>query len=206
MVRENNEHLWLLAAFAASRRYTPATPDELRAGDQQVAEEMWPPSKEQHPFKSIRSARCIASMSLVLPMLPGQQLPGRASQRSNSMRFCLAQRPDLSMRLVRTVTIHVERVPPNTTMSTATLVAGALAKAFPLPEALGSKKVIRGDNPASDARWRNRRRSDSKSAAKGVPVRVRPGVQIALQVILVSPKNPPAAGFIAVWPEPAPCR
>ena len=54
--------------------------------------------------------------------------------------FCLPNDPDLSMRLVRAVVIHVERVPPNTTMSTATLVAGALAKAFPCPEVLEPKK------------------------------------------------------------------
>ena len=62
--------------------------------------------------------------------------------------------PDLSMRLVRAVTIHVERVPPNTTMSTATLVAGALAKAFPCTEApkRSDSGIIRPPVP----RWRNR--------------------------------------------------
>ena len=130
--------LWLLAALVASPAAQAYTPDELR-GDCQAAEEMYAQKKSSDPFKSIRSARCIAYVAgFADGYAVSSYLAEQVSVKLNA--FCLPNDPDLSMRLVRAVTIHVERVPPNTTMSTATLVAGALAKAFPCTEALEPKK------------------------------------------------------------------
>jgi len=131
------KYLVLLAALFATQAQA-YTPDELR-GDCQAAEEMYAKQKTSDPFQSIRSGRCIAYVAgFADGYAVSDYLAGQVGMKLNA--FCLPNDPDLSMRLVRAVTIHVERVPPNTTMSTATLVAGALAKAFPCAEALESKK------------------------------------------------------------------
>jgi hypothetical protein len=131
------KYLLLLATLFASHAYA-YTPEELR-GDCQAAEEIFAKQKSSDPFQSIRSARCIAYVAgFADSYAVSEYLAGQIGIKLNA--FCLPNDPDLSMRLVRAVTIHVERVPPNTTMSTATLVAGALAKAFPCAEGLESKK------------------------------------------------------------------
>lgn len=114
------------------------TPEEL-LGDCRAAEELFAKQKHSDPIQSIRSSRCIAYVAgFADGYSVSDYLAGQVGLKLNA--FCLPNDPDLSMRLVRAVTIHVERVPPNTTMSTATLVAGALAKAFPCPEVLEPKK------------------------------------------------------------------
>ena len=132
------KRLWLLAALVASPAAQAYTPDELR-GDCPAAEETHPQKESRVPFNSLRRARCIAYVAgFADGYAVSNYLAEQVSVKLNA--FCLPNDPDLSMRLVRAVTIHVERVPPNTTMSTATLVAGALAKAFPCTEALEPKK------------------------------------------------------------------
>ncbi|MDE1545460.1 Rap1a/Tai family immunity protein [Dechloromonas agitata] len=127
----------LLAALFALPAHA-YTPGELR-GDCQAAEELYANQKNSDPFQSIRSARCIAYVAgFADGYAVSDYLAGQVGMKLNA--FCLPNDPDLSRRLVRAVTIHVERVPPNTTMSTATLVAGALAKAFPCTESLEPKK------------------------------------------------------------------
>jgi hypothetical protein len=55
--------------------------------------------------------------------------------------ICLPEESkDLTYRLVRAVLSHLERQPPNNKASTATLVAGALSKAFPCQETAEPKK------------------------------------------------------------------
>lgn len=131
------KYLCLIAALFATQAHA-YSPDELR-GDCQAAEEMYAKQKSSDPFHSIRSARCIAYVAgFADGYAVSDYLAEKVNVRLNA--FCLPNDPDLSMRLVRAVTIHVERVPPNTTMSTAMLVAGALAKAFPCSEALEPKK------------------------------------------------------------------
>ncbi|MCG2578932.1 hypothetical protein LZ012_18215 [Dechloromonas sp. XY25] len=131
------KYLWLIAALFAAHAHA-YSPDELR-GDCQAAEEMYAKQKSSDPIHSIRSARCIAYVAgFADGYAVSDYLAEKVAVKLNA--FCLPNDPDLSMRLVRAVTIHVERVPPNTTMSTATLVAGALAKAFPCSEALEPKK------------------------------------------------------------------
>ncbi|HLO63266.1 MAG TPA: Rap1a/Tai family immunity protein [Azonexus sp.] len=129
--------LWLIAVLFAAHAHA-YSPDELR-GDCQAAEETYAGKKSSDPIHAIRSARCIAYVAgFADGYAVSDFLADKVAVKLNA--FCLPNDPDLSMRLVRAVTIHVERVPPNTTMSTATLVAGALAKAFPCTEALEPKK------------------------------------------------------------------
>jgi hypothetical protein len=131
------KYLWLLAALVVAPAATPTRPTNCAATARPPRK--CTPSKSSDPFKSIRSARCIAYVAgFADGYAVSNYLAEQVSVKLNA--FCLPNDPDLSMRLVRAVTIHVERVPPNTTMSTATLVAGALAKAFPCTEALESKK------------------------------------------------------------------
>ncbi|WP_234087614.1 Rap1a/Tai family immunity protein [Azonexus sp. R2A61] len=107
--------------------------------DCRQAERMYGGEKNSDPIFAMRSGRCI---SYVAGFADGyavsDYLAGKIGMKINA--FCLPNDDDLSMRLVRAVVIHVERVPPSTTATTATLVAGALAKAFPCPDSLESKK------------------------------------------------------------------
>lgn len=65
-------------------------------------------------------------------------LADRVGVRLNA--FCLPRQGDLLFRLVRAVVIHLERTPPNSTASPATLVAGALGKSFPCNDGLDGRK------------------------------------------------------------------
>jgi hypothetical protein len=131
------KYFWLLATLFSLSAHA-YTPDELR-GDCQAADELFSKQKNSDPLQSIRSARCIAYVAgFADGYAVSDYLAGQVGMKLNAI--CLPNDPDLSMRLVRAVAIHVERVPPNTTMGTATLVAGALAKAFPCAEALEPKK------------------------------------------------------------------
>jgi hypothetical protein len=131
------KYFWLIAALFASQADAYST-TELR-GDCQIAEEMYAGQKSSDPYQSIRSARCIAYVAGFADSYAiSDYLAEKVGVKLNA--FCLPNDPDLSMRLVRAVAIHAERVPPNTTVSTATLVAGALAKAFPCSDSLEPKK------------------------------------------------------------------
>ena len=129
--------LWLIATLFAAHAHA-YTGNELR-DDCQAADEFFAKKKTTDPYQSVKSARCI---SYVAGFADGyavsDYLADKVGVRLNA--FCLPKDPDLSMRLVRAVLIHVERVPANSTMSTATLVAGALTKAFPCSDALESGK------------------------------------------------------------------
>ncbi|MFV0370939.1 MAG: Rap1a/Tai family immunity protein [Azonexus sp.] len=99
-------------------------------------------------LEALRSGRCIAYVSgFTDGYAVSDYLTGKIGVRLNA--FCLPQDADLAWRLVRAVVIHVERVPPDTTMSTANLVAGALAKTFPCPELPPEKSANKGsEKPA----------------------------------------------------------
>ena len=93
------KRLWLLAALVASPAAQAYTPDELR-GDCQAAEEMYAQKKSSDPFKSIRSARCIAYVAgFADGYSVSNYLAEQVSVKLNA--FCLPNDPDLSMRLVR---------------------------------------------------------------------------------------------------------
>ncbi|MBS1144896.1 MAG: hypothetical protein H6R14_2302 [Proteobacteria bacterium] len=133
--------IWLTVALLATLIAPPAqayTADELR-GDCQAADEMYGGQKSTDPYQSIRSARCIAYVAGFADSYAiSNFLAEQVGVKLNA--YCLPADADLSMRLVRAVTIHVERVPPQTTVGPARLVAGALAKAFPCTDSLESKK------------------------------------------------------------------
>ncbi|WP_028996092.1 Rap1a/Tai family immunity protein [Azonexus hydrophilus] len=129
--------LILCAALFAGHAHAYTAQEMLE--DCRSAERLYAGEKNTDPFFAIRSNRCI---SYVAGFADGYAvsdfLAERIGVRINA--FCLPNDADLSLRLVRAVVIHVERVPPDTTVTTATLVAGALAKAFPCPEVLEPKK------------------------------------------------------------------
>ncbi len=107
--------------------------------DCQAAEAFYTQSKATDPYQSMRSARCIA---YVAGFADGYGVSDYLAEKIGLQlnAFCLPRDPDLSFRLTRAVVIHLERIPPNSQASTATLVAGALAKAFPCTESLDPKK------------------------------------------------------------------
>ncbi|MCL2525010.1 MAG: hypothetical protein FWF20_09370 [Betaproteobacteria bacterium] len=107
--------------------------------DCRAAESIYAGEKSGDPLVAVRGGRCIAYVAgFADGYAVSDYLADKVGIRLNA--FCLPRDDELSARLVRAVVIHVERVPPNTTMSTATLVAGALAKAFPCPETLEGRK------------------------------------------------------------------
>ena len=130
---------WLLvlaALFAFSAH--AYTGKELRE-DCQAAEDAFAKSSRLDPYSSPKAARCIGyvegfgdgyAISDFLAESVGVKLNA----------FCLPPGRDLSYRMVRAVLAHLERQPPNPEGSTATLVAGALSKAFPCAESLEPKK------------------------------------------------------------------
>ncbi|MBP5987366.1 MAG: hypothetical protein KA538_09290 [Azonexus sp.] len=131
------KYLALLAALVSPLAHAYTTEELL--GDCRAAEETQAGKKNSDPFHAIRSARCIAYVAgFADGYAVSDFLADKVGVKLNA--FCLPNDPDLSVRLVRAVVIHVERVPPNTTVGTATLVAGALAKAFPCTDTLEPKK------------------------------------------------------------------
>lgn len=130
------KYLMLCASLLAGTAHAYTAQEMLE--DCRQAERLYNGEKSSDPIFALRSGRCI---SYVAGFADGyavsDYLADRIGMRLNA--FCLPTDGDLSMRLVRAVVIHVERMPPQTTASTATLVAGALARAFPCPE-LESKK------------------------------------------------------------------
>ncbi len=131
------KHLLLIAALFALPAHA-YTGQQLRE-DCQAADEFFAQKQSTDPYQSVKSARCV---SYVAGFADGyavsDYLADKVGVRLNA--FCLPNDPDLSMRLVRAVVIHVAHVPPNATTGTASLVAGALSKAFPCSETLESKK------------------------------------------------------------------
>ena len=128
--------LLLVALFAASAH--AYTGKELRA-DCQAAEDAFAKSSRLDPYGSPKAARCIAYVEgFVDGYAISDFLAESVGVKLNA--FCLPAGRDLSYRLVRAVLAHLERQPPNPEGSTATLVAGALSKAFPCAESLEPKK------------------------------------------------------------------
>jgi len=129
--------LWLIAALFATQAHAYSS-DEMR-GDCQAAEESYQQKKSSDPFQSIRSARCIAYVAgFADGYAVSDYLADKVGVKLNA--FCLPNEGDLSFRLVRAVLAHLDRQPPNSTTSTAMLVANALAKSFPCADSLESKK------------------------------------------------------------------
>ena len=111
---------------------------ELRE-DCQAAEEAFAKSGRLEPYASPKAARCIGYLEgFADGYAISDFLAESVDVKLNA--FCLPPGRDLSYRMVRAVLAHLERQPPNPEGSTATLVAGALSKAFPCAESLEPKK------------------------------------------------------------------
>ncbi|HEX6735533.1 MAG TPA: Rap1a/Tai family immunity protein [Azonexus sp.] len=128
--------LFLLAALGTgpALAYSSA---ELR-GDCQAADALYQEQKSGDPHEAIRSARCIAYVAgFADGYAVSDYLAEKVGVRLNA--FCLPKDDNLSPRLVRAVLGQLERLPPNDN-STATIVAGALARTFPCPDSLEPRK------------------------------------------------------------------
>lgn len=125
--------LLLLAALGAASPALAYSSAELR-GDCQAAEALYQEQRSSDPYAAIRSARCIAYVAgFADGYAISDYLAEKVGVRLNA--FCLPQDDYLPQRLVRAVLNQLERLPMNDS-STATIVAGALARSFPCSEAL----------------------------------------------------------------------
>lgn len=129
--------IWLVIALFSATVHAYTARELL--DDCRVAEELPLEKPATDPVLALKSRRCQAYVS---GFADGYTLSDRLAEKIGVRigAFCLPNDPELLHRLVRAVVIHVERVPPDTTVGTATLVAGALAKSFPCSETLESKK------------------------------------------------------------------
>jgi hypothetical protein len=132
------KHLPLLFCLLLAPAVHAYTGQEMLA-DCRLAEAQESETKSSDPQQKLRSGRCL---SYIAGFADGYEisdyLAEKVGVRLNA--FCLPNDPDILHRMVRAVVIHVERTPPQNTISTATLVAGALAKAFPCSDLLERKK------------------------------------------------------------------
>lgn len=103
--------------------------NELRQ-DCLAAEDFYSQKKSADPYQSIRGARCMAYVAGFADGYGvGDYLADKVGIKLNAI--CLPNDSDLPYRLVRAVLAHLEKQPPQTQSSTATLVAAALSKTFP---------------------------------------------------------------------------
>ena len=131
------KYLWLIAALFVTSAHA-YTAQELRE-DCQAADDLFAHKRTTDVYQSVKSARCISYLAGFADSYSVSDfLAEKVGVKLNA--FCLPNDPELSMRLVRAVLIHIQHVPPNTTVSTAKLVAGAFAKAFPCTDTLESRK------------------------------------------------------------------
>jgi Rap1a immunity proteins len=131
---------WIVALMASllSLNVLAYTADELRA-DCLAAEDFYLQQKGGDPYQSIRGARCMAYVAgFADGYAVSDYLADRVGVRLNA--FCLPPDRDLPYRMLRAVLAHLDRQPPKSDISTATLVAGALAKTFPCGESLEPRK------------------------------------------------------------------
>ena len=124
----------LLLALPASAY----TAQELRE-DCLAAEEFYNRQAPADIYHSVRVARCLSYLNGFLDGYGiGDYLAEKVGVGLNA--FCPPAEPDRSRRVVRSVLAQLDRLPPGTTASTATLVAAALTKTFPCPDSLEPKK------------------------------------------------------------------
>lgn len=132
------KHWLLLTTCALGFSAHAYTADELR-GDCLAAEEFYAAKANTDPHQSIRGARC---MAYVAGFADGYAVSDYLAEKVGVSlnAICLPKDKDLPYRLVRSVLSHLDKMPPDSTTSTATLVAAALAKTFPCTDQLESKK------------------------------------------------------------------
>jgi len=128
---------WLLLALFATAAHAYSG-KELRE-DCLAAEEFYAEKKTTDIYQSVKVARCVSYLAGFADSYAiSDYLADKVGVKLNA--YCLPNEGDLSPRLVRSVLAHLDRQPPNTTASTAMLVAGALANSFPCPDSLEPKK------------------------------------------------------------------
>lgn len=112
--------------------------EELR-GDCLAAEEVHTGKSEASREQSVRGARCVGYVSgFVDGYAVSDYLAEKVGVSLNAI--CIPGKKDLPYRLVLSVLVHLENLPPNSPSSTATLVAAALAKTFPCTDQLEPMK------------------------------------------------------------------
>ena len=125
----------VLAIVLAALLTGPAlayTGDELRA-DCQAADAQYRNELRDDPAATVRATRCLGYVAgFADGYAVSNHLADKVGVRLNA--FCLPPDENLPPRLVRAVLSHLERQPANSTSGTATLVAGALSRAFPCPD------------------------------------------------------------------------
>ena len=127
--------LLLLLSQAPAHAYTIT---ELRM-DCQAAEHLLSGEHNSDLNETLRGSRCIAYIAgFADGYAIGDYLADKIGVQLGA--FCLPKEDDLSRRLVRAVQAQLEYLPKNPGGSTATIVAGALARSFPCPNSLESKK------------------------------------------------------------------
>ncbi|MBU3695555.1 Rap1a/Tai family immunity protein [Dechloromonas sp.] len=132
------KHILFIAALLAAGQAQAYTGQELRE-DCQAAEAFYAGEKSSDPYQSVRSGRCIGYLAgFADGYAIGDFLSEKVGVKLNA--FCLPKTPDLSSRLVRAVLGGFDRVPSNTGVNTATLVASSLSRSFPCADSLEPKK------------------------------------------------------------------
>ncbi len=114
------------------------TADELRA-DCQAAEEAHDAGVTAGQSQPGRADRCMGYiMGFVDGYAVSDHLATKIGVSLNAL--CFPRDADLPYRLLRSVRMHLDRTPPKSTISTATLIAAALSKSFPCADLLEPKK------------------------------------------------------------------
>jgi hypothetical protein len=111
---------------------------ELRE-DCQAAEQLFAQEKNLDTSDSQKANRCI---SYIAGFADGYAISEYLAEKVGVQlsAFCLPRDNDLPRRLVRAVQAHLEYLPKDPAGSTATIVAGALARSFSCTNTLESKK------------------------------------------------------------------
>ncbi len=132
------KYLWLILLFVGTSAQA-YTIKELR-DDCLAAEAFYAQTNSNDIYQAVKSGRCIAYLAgFADGFAVSDYLADKVGVNLNA--FCLPKDDkNLSSRLVRAVLAQLDRQPPNADGSTAMLVAGALAKAFPCTDSLESKK------------------------------------------------------------------
>lgn len=129
------KYLWLLAfGFSVSAHAYSA--NELQ-NDCQAADDFY--TRHTDPEPSLKATRCI---SYVMGVADGYAVSDFLAEKVGVKlnAFCLPKESDLPRRLVRATLAQLEHTAPNSTASTATLVAGGFARTFPCTDSLEPKK------------------------------------------------------------------
>ena len=127
----------LLAALLAAPAHA-YTASELLS-DCQAAETVFASDRAASPWDSAKATRCVAYLEgFVDSYVVTRHLADSVGVKLNAI--CPPDGPDATRRLVRAVMAHLDRQPPDTRATSASLVGGALSRAFPCSGSLEPRK------------------------------------------------------------------